>query len=124
MPSRLARLSAAAIILKPIRAGAAGCLRWHVPALSSLPAPSCWTRCVRHRLRLLLDPIRRDCRAVRLLVVIDPGARRRVALQRYGFHVTQIDAGPGHGARTRNRGADIERAIGVVELNRTARPRA
>ena len=34
-------------------------------------------------------------RGVDSLVVIDPGACRRVALQSHGFHAAQIDAGPG-----------------------------
>src|SRR4051812_40202205 len=121
MPSRLARLSAAATISKLIPAGAAGCSQLPARAWCSWPARSCWIRCGPHRLQLLLAPIGRVVSAVGLLVVVDPGARRRVALQRYGFHVTQIDAGPSDRSRARNRGANVERAIGIVELDRTAR---
>ena len=55
-------------------------------------------------------PMRRRKGAGRLLVVIDPRPGLSSRLQSYGFHVTQIDAGPGYrlshrrlrGCRTRN----------------------
>ena len=63
----------------------------------------------------------RRCGAARLLVVVDPGACRRIALQSHGLHVAQIDAGPGDRAPRRDLRADIERAIGIAELHRSAR---
>ena len=94
---RWVRLSAAATTSKLTLAGAAGCSQRHVPGSYSLPERSCWTQCVRLAPPLRSDLMRRRSSAGCSLVVVDPGARRRIALQRYGFHVAQIDARPGDG---------------------------
>ena len=41
----------------------------------------------------------------------------------YRFHVAQIDAGPGDRARALDIGADVERAVRILEVDRAARSR-
>ena len=61
---------------------------------------SCSIPCVRRNRRWPPGPIRPAQRVTWLLVVVDPGASRSVALQNHGLRAAQIDPGPGDRAGT------------------------
>src|SRR6476620_1410189 len=122
MPSRSEQLSADGIISTSILVSAAGCSRLRAQESCSSLAPSCSIQYAPRlqRLRALLLALR--CGAACLVVVVDPGACRAVAVQSHGFHGAEIDPGPGDLTGARDTRADIERTIRIAEGHRASAP--